>query len=356
MSTTTLRLASAKGPVTRTILKTPLRDALPSEIPIIDITDIYSSSLDARKAVAAKVHEASTKTGFFYISNHGIDDKTTEATYTSSLDFFRQDLSTKLQAETDKSRFENGYQPNKTQRVNADEGVDYRESFFYRYDTRLDPLHGPDDVVPAEVQKELVQEDFVAESTRSVPQFEASLRTHFVACLRLARALTRTFALSLGLAEDYFDQKCMYPEASFTVNYYPAVEMTRQNLETEIGIGSHTDFALFTILWQDQIGGLQVLNGDGQWIRATPVPGTLVVNIADFMQRITNDLYVSTVHRAQNWSGRERLSVPFFWGFSMHERCGVLDACVKEGEDKRYDEISCKEWVTKRMEYMFQLE
>lgn len=34
-----------------------------------------------------------------------------------------------------------------------------------------------------------------------------------------------------------------------------------------VGLGSHTDLQLFTLLWQDMVGGLQVLNREGQWIR-----------------------------------------------------------------------------------------
>lgn len=78
-----------------------------------------------------------------------------------------------------------------------------------------------------------------------------------------------------------------------------------------------------------------------------------MVNIADYLQRITNDRYISTVHRAQNWSGRERVSLPFFVGFNWDESCGVLDSCVAEGEAKRYDEISCAEWVTRRAKAMY---
>lgn len=121
-----------------------------------------------------------------------------------------------------------------------------------------------------------------------------------------------------------------------------------------VSIGSHTDFQLFTILWQDDCGGLQVLNRQGQWIRAAPIPGTLVVNIADYLQRITNDRYVSTVHRAQNYSGRERVSLPFFVGFNWNESCAVLDSCVTPGEKKKYEEISCAEWVKRRARAMYQ--
>lgn len=351
--TTTLRLASANGPVTRTIQKTPLRDASPSEIPIIDVSDIYNPSIEARKAVAAKVREASANTGFFYIKNHGIDDSVPQAAYQSTLDFFRQELPTKMEAETSKSKYQNGYQPTKTQRVNADEGIDFRESFFWRYDARIDPDFTSEDALPEAAKKHLMCEDFIQEKTKNLPHFVPALETHFVACLKLARALTRTFALSLNLDEDFFDAKCVYPEASFTLNYYPPIENPKQSPEGEVSIGSHTDFQFFTILWQDQVGGLQVLSREGQWIRATPIEGTFVVNIADYMQRITNDLYVSTVHRAQNWSGKERVSLPFFWGFGLHESCGVLDNCIKEGEKAKYEEINCEDWVNKRMDYMF---
>jgi len=99
---------------------------------------------------------------------------------------------------------------------------------------------------------------------------------------------------------------------------------------------------------------LQVLNHDGEWLSAKPVEGTFVVNIADYLQRITNDLYVSTVHRVQNWSGREWVSIPFFFGFNLNESCGVLDSCVGPGEDKKYDEISCVDWVRRRADMMHQ--
>lgn len=62
------------------------------------------------------------------------------------------------------------------------------------------------------------------------------------------------------------------------------------------------------------IGGLQVLNKEGQWIMAVPVEGTIVVNIGDFMMRLCNDMYKSTVHRVYNRATVERISMPFFFG------------------------------------------
>lgn len=61
--------------------------------------------------------------------------------------------------------------------------------------------------------------------------------------------------------------------------------------------------------------GLEVLSKSGHWVKAPPVPGAFVVNIADCFMRQTNDYFVSTVHRVVNRSGRERYSLPFFFGF-----------------------------------------
>ena len=36
----------------------------------------------------------------------------------------------------------------------------------------------------------------------------------------------------------------------------------------------------FTILWQDEIGALQVMNNAGKWIDAVPIKGTLVLKYA----------------------------------------------------------------------------
>lgn len=57
--------------------------------------------------------------------------------------------------------------------------------------------------------------------------------------------------------------------------------LSRSSLRLFTDLRSHSDYDLFTILAQDQVGGLQVLNREKQWVDATPVPGTFVVNIAD---------------------------------------------------------------------------
>ena len=71
-----LELRTAYGPVFRDVLDTPPRDCTASEIPIIDVSPLYSAQLSDRKALAGTIRAAAVNTGFFYIRNHGIPEET----------------------------------------------------------------------------------------------------------------------------------------------------------------------------------------------------------------------------------------------------------------------------------------
>lgn len=422
--TVQLQLSSGNGPVYRTVLRTPPRDATPAEIPIIDISGIFSPLLEDRKAVARQIHAAATNNGFFYISNHGVSSAITDAAHEGCLSFFRQSQDVKNLANARQSTYFNGYKPPRTQRINPTESVDNRETFSWTYDPRCDPAVHSLESLPPQVRaflriepdadtgsppgEEDEEEDekhlrrFPWSRTRTVPHFAPAVIEYWRSCLTLARALVRSFALSLDLEETFFDSKVTHPDAALALNYYPPLPPTPPQSpeliqapspasssssspspspspppqarptpqeQEQVSIGSHTDFQLFTILCQDAVPGLQVLSREGQWLNAPPIPGTFVVNIADYLQRITNDMYVSTVHRAINNGGstpstqqgnnrqqghtRERVSMPFFFGFNMDESCAVLDSCVAAaGGVRRYDEVSCYEWVQRRVKAM----
>lgn len=79
MATTTiskLQLRTAYGPVFRDVLNTPPRNCTAEEIPMIDLEPLYSTKLEDRKGLASEIRAAAVNTGFFYIKNHGIDEKT----------------------------------------------------------------------------------------------------------------------------------------------------------------------------------------------------------------------------------------------------------------------------------------
>jgi isopenicillin N synthase-like dioxygenase len=191
------------------------------------------------------------------------------------------------------------------------------------YDPKYDPDPKDSAAVPEEVKPWIRGEDFVWEGTSHLPGFKEEVLRYWAACLSLARKLVRIFALSLDLEEDYFDSRTTYPGADGVFNYYPPTTED-ETAKNAVGLGSHTDLQLFTLLWQDMTGGLQVLNREGQWIKATPIEGTIVVNIGDFMMRLCNDMYKSTVHRVYNRSIAERVSMPFFFGRFLPSICAVI--------------------------------
>lgn len=328
-STSKLELRTGYGPVYRDVLNTPPRDCTVEEIPIIDLSPLYSFELSDRKVLAKEIRAAATNNGFFYIKNHGINEQTIANAKKQLLAFFRQDMDKKMMITQEKSKYFNGYKGPRSTNVSPGESVDVKESMGWRYQPQYDPDPKSLDEIPTEVQPWIRGEEFVWEGTSHLPGFKDEVLHYWASCLTLARRLVKVFSLSLDLPEDYFDSRTTYPGADGTFNYYPP-RTEEEKAKEAVGLGSHTDLQLFTLLWQDMTGGLQVLNKDGQWIKvctpmeswilitnnfqAIPVEGTIVVNIGDFMMRLCNDIYRSTVHRVYNDSPAERISMPFFFG------------------------------------------
>ncbi|CAE7092176.1 unnamed protein product [Rhizoctonia solani] len=113
--------------------------------------------------------------------------------------------------------------------------------------------------------------------------------------------------------------------ADMHVLHYPSRSEVPENRES--GIGAHTDFQCFTILWQGEIPALQVKNASGQWVDAQPMPASQTnfqdgqVTLLRFPSSSTllsayipDDIFKSTVHRVIIHSGVRRYSIPLFFG------------------------------------------
>ncbi|EPQ57953.1 Clavaminate synthase-like protein [Gloeophyllum trabeum ATCC 11539] len=349
LQTTQLQLRTAYGPVYRTVSTAPPRDCTPDEVPIIDLTGIYGD-LDERLRVAAQVCKAAQDIGFFYIRNHGIEEDIIERARKQLVKFFEQPLEAKELVSGQRSKYFNGYVPSGVSHASPLESKDDRESFSWRYSPEYDPEPKDLNAIPPEVNAYVRGEEFVWEGTTHMPDFKEDVLRYWQACLTLSRRLVRIFALALDLPEDYFDKVTTYPGADGVFNFYrgltpEAIEATKD----QVGIGSHTDLQCFTLLWQDMNGGLQVLKGR-EWLKVPPIEGTFVVNIGDYLMRLTNDRFLSTVHRASNHSEHDRVSMPFFFGFNFNETCSVLPTCVTESSPAKYEPITCGDWCQLRFQ------
>ena len=170
---------------------------------------------------------------------------------------------------------------------------------------------------------------------RQVPRLRPLVLAYLDALASAGQAVLTGVALSLGLDASYFAAGYTAdPTILFRIFRYPPSPPHT----LDWGVGEHTDYGLVTLLAQDDSGGLQIAvpAGNGQdWIDAPPLPGTLVCNIGDMLDRLTGGWYRSTPHRVRNLSGHGRLSFPFFLDPGFAAEVPPLPGRAAVGDDGR---------------------
>ncbi|KAE8154528.1 2OG-Fe(II) oxygenase superfamily protein [Aspergillus avenaceus] len=345
---TEIELLSATGSIFRRVSTAPPRLPTDEEIPIIDLSRIDGTP-EEKNALAVKIKAASENTGFFYICNHGIPDAVIQTALAQGKTFFDQPLGEKRKLDYANSKVAAGYNGVKSTRVNPNETRDLKEAFSMRYDPRIDPTCTDAEEALKQRGEDLDDGDYIWEGTKHLPGFREATVSFWQNRLALSRKLVRIIALALGEEEDYFNEVITHPGADALYIHYPGTPDAVASTEVDVGIGSHTDIQCFTLLWQDNSGGLQVLSAQDEWLDARPIDGTLVVNIGDFLQRLSNNRFKSTVHRVYNRQHDSRYSMPFFFGFNPEAICKVVPSCVDDNHPPLYEPISCGEWHKVRL-------
>ncbi|KAA1476839.1 2OG-Fe-II oxygenase, partial [Dentipellis sp. KUC8613] len=316
-------------------------DSTFNEIPVIDLLGGNAQDPLVRRQLADQIRDACINVGFFYVTNHGIPEPTTAGALHAAKDFFALPLETKTKLDIHQTPNFKGYTALLGENTNPENRGDLHEGFDLGWETidantvkRNDGAMAGENVWPKEAE---------------LPGFRKAALNYYHAAVRLGQYLFPLFALALDLPEDFFDDKVTKPAAIMRLLYYPP--QTGVVDDRTIGIGAHTDYECFTILWQqDDIQALQALNASGQWIDAVPIPGSLVVNLGDQFARWTNDVFRSTVHRAVNRSGIARYSIPLFFGTDYDVRLEALPSCVSPDVPPKYDVVTAGDYVKSRLE------
>jgi len=161
--------------------------------------------------------------------------------------------------------------------------------------------------------------------------FEEVVEEYNFEMFKLSKRILSLMGVVLADDGDLFEPHLTNPVATQRLLHYWPTE----NFNTQIGVGEHTDYGLLTILKQDSVGGLQVLNAkDSTWVHAAPVEGAFVVNLGDMLARWTGQRFKSTVHRVVNTSNTDRYSVPFFLEPNMDSLIVPGALCSTPGWDK----------------------
>lgn len=310
-----------------------------TELPIVDMAGVREGNPSSIARAALDIHAAFTTVGFLYVTNHGLPDPVIRAAVGEARGFFHQTVEKKREVAINKRH--RGFNALGDALMYEATKPDYKE--FYTIGLELaeddpdvvagEPLRGPNNWPAAR------------------PGLRSAMTAYYDAIGLCGADLLACVAVSLGAAPDFFADKYSKRLQRTQAIYYPPHPAGAG--PDQFGLAPHTDFGCITLLWQDQSGGLEVQERQTrQWIAAAPIPGTLVVNVADLLQRWTNDRYASTPHRVLNRSGRERFSIATFYDPDFKAVVDPRQLGVPAAEC-RYEPITAGAHILGRIERSF---
>ncbi|GAS97583.1 isopenicillin N synthase [Mycolicibacterium canariasense] len=302
------------------------------DVPVLDIS-CYTAGGSAAgdpacARVAAAFDTACREVGFVQVVGHGIDAEAIADLAAALDEFFGLPLTAKVPHRRDPST-NRGYSPPKSESLSMSLGIatnptnDYYEAYTVGVPaSAFGPLQVPESSYAANNWPD------------AAPGFRPRVERYFAEAQRLARTLMTVVTDALALPPRYFDPMIDHSIEVLKMNNFALPE--GEPAEDLQGMGAHTDFGILTVLWADQVPGLQVLDRDGGWHDVQPADGALLINLGDAMARWTNDRWLSTVHRVDPpvVDGRiqRRRSAAFFFDGNYDAVLEALPGTLADGE------------------------
>jgi isopenicillin N synthase-like dioxygenase len=269
-----------------------------ANIPIVDFARWnFTTSIGERRLVAQELVEACRRVGFVYVVNHGVTSElVAEAFYWSKKLFDLKQEEKLLAPHPDGHAVHRGYSwpglekvtqiGHMAKKLSEDfklvaESTDFKESYEIGSETNNDQ---PNVWVPEDI----------------LPGFRAFMNRFYWECHSVAQTLLRAIAVGIGLEdEDFFMQFHSGQNNQLRLLHYPPVPATALAKKPFSRLPAHTDWGSITMLFQDDCGGLEVEDParQGHFVFARPVPGALIMNVGDLLQRWSNNRLKSTLHR-----------------------------------------------------------
>ena len=313
-----------------------IRAMLPEQIPVVDLAPLLSEGRGGLARVTADLVQAAEAVGFFYVRNHGVPAELIERAIAASRAFFALPLERKLEVRI--SERHRGFLRTGEAVMQGARQPDLKESFVWGIEL------APDDQALAAGNRLLAPNNW----PDFMPELKAAFVPYLDACNRAGFRLMRCFAHALGVSPDAFLERIDRPVSRGGAIYYPPQEPDPDG--ERFGVAPHTDFGCLTLLWQDEVGGLEVQAKDGHWVAAPPLQGTFVVNVGDLLARWTNDRFRSTPHRVVNRAGRPRHSIAAFVDPDFEQR--VAPVCAP-GEAPCYPPVTVGDYILGRYDASF---
>ncbi|KAF8040197.1 hypothetical protein BT93_B2431 [Corymbia citriodora subsp. variegata] len=293
-----------------------LKPARPSSDPIPTI-DLSGCDSGRRPSVVGEVGRAARGLGFFQVVNHGVPAEVLDRTIAAVKAFHEQPAEAKA----------------RIYRREMETGV----AFFSNLDLFHSKAASWRDTLQIRLEPKADMEEIPEVCRSELMEWNQQVR-------RLGGLLMGLLSEGLGLNSGRLEELTCLETRVMVGNYYPYCPQP----DLTVGLTSHTDPGVITLLLQDQVGGLQVKHGD-VWVDVTPVPGALVVNIGDILQIMSNDEYKSVDHRVLANPRREpRVSIAVFCNPSNRENeFGPFPELVSSDTPAAFRQFNLNEYMTR---------
>lgn len=242
--------------LSNTLTKTSSKSTL--SIPVIDLSHVNS---DVHKLkIVEEIREAAKTWGFFQVIDHGSPISVLEETITAIKSFHEQPSEVKAK-----------YYVREEGRgvMYASNNDLYRSKAACWHDSLqvwMAPEAAPEEDIPEICRREVVQWDMHAH--------------------KVGESVLELLALGLGLEGGKFKDLNFCGARIFVGHIYPYCPQP----DLTMGITSHTDPTMITVLLQNQVQGLQVKHGQ-EWVDVKPLHGGLIINIGDLLQVTHNSFF-----------------------------------------------------------------
>lgn len=283
------------------------------DIPVLDFSRLSSSSDSTADEELAKLQSALTSWGCFQVINHGIKFSLLNELRENGRQFFKLPMEEKQKYARGTNEIE-GYGNDMV--LYGNQTLDWTDRIYL--------LVSPED------DRKL---QYWPENPKT---FREVLEEYTTKVKMIVEALLKSMAKTLDLAEDSFlSQYGERPIMYTRYNFYPPCPKP----DLVHGLKPHADGTAITILLQDEeVEGLQYLKDD-QWVRVPIRPHTLLVNIGDQLELMSNGIFKSPLHRAVTNSEKERISVATFCAPELAKEIGPIEELINDEKPRLYKTV-----------------
>ncbi|KAL1206588.1 Protein SRG1 [Cardamine amara subsp. amara] len=282
------------------------------EIPAIDLSLALSFSQEGQ-AELSKLHSALSACGVVQVMNHGITEALLDKIYELTKQFYWLSSEEKKKYEREIGTYE-GYGGDMI--LSDDQVLDWFD--------RLYLTTYPEDQRQIKFWPEIPI------------GFRETLHEYTIKQHLMVEQFFKALARSLELEDNCFLEMCGENTTMETIfNLYPPCPRP----DKVLGVKPHADGSAFTLLLPDKnVGGLQFLK-DGKWYKAPLLPHTILVNIGDMIEIMSNGIYKSPVHRVVANKEKERVSVATFCNVDAEKEIQPVDGLISEARPRLYKAI-----------------